>query len=290
METLNILPGYLCNLKCTHCLNDSGPHRQNSGLTEAEFLQISDDINEYSPKKIMFTGGEPSLYIDSINRILGFHPNINNCEVTITTNGRFAINIENALVVLKKIKKLNRLQMSFDLFHHNTSDKFNIEYLHTACNRLGIPMVLTMAISEPAQLILATKYTEYFGVNVIFQKVGKAGRAKRNGIDFKFFTFEPEVLKKKCPNNGAIAYIAGKGYSSCCSGLVFDNQIDGICHKSIQQHLKSKFRLNTQNMTMEDLANEKGVNTTIPLAPELSSVCALCEYIHLKGKPYGKDQ
>jgi MoaA/NifB/PqqE/SkfB family radical SAM enzyme len=281
MENLNILPGYLCNLKCTHCLNNSGPDRFGSELTPTEKNQIISDLKQFAPPKLTFTGGEPTLYIALINELIDAHPSISDCDVWITTNGKFALSFDLALATLKKFQKLDRVQMSLDIFHGNILNKHQVENLNRACESIRIPLVLTMAISNPLEIVIAKNYTDSLNIKINFQKVGAVGRARENGIEFKYETFEPEVLSKKCPNNGAVAYIAGKGYSSCCSSLVFDHDLAGATHKTLDQHLTSPFRQSVLNKTMEQLAFEKNLDLR-NLPSEFSSVCRMCEWINLE--------
>jgi MoaA/NifB/PqqE/SkfB family radical SAM enzyme len=282
METLNILPGYLCNLKCTHCLNNSGPDRVGSELSEAEKKQLFLDIKKYSPPSVSFTGGEPTLYVNLINEIINSHPNLSNCLISITTNGWFAKNTNDTLKMLKSFLKLDRVQMSLDIFHGNVLNEKQVSNLKSACDELHLPFVLTMAISDPMEIVKALKYVESVNVKVIFQKVDAVGRAKTGKISFKYTNFEPEVWNKKCPNSSAVAYIAGQGYSSCCSSLVFDQKLEGITHKTLAEHLSSPFRKAILGKNMSELASDRGLDVK-NLDPSLSSICRLCEWIHLGG-------
>ena len=262
-------------------MNNSGPDRIGSELTLEEKNQIILDLQKFAPPKLTFTGGEPTLYIDLVNELTESHPDLSNCQVWITTNGKFARSPELALGTLKKFHKLDLVQMSLDIFHGNIRNKSKVENLNRACEELHIPLVLTMAISNPMEIAIAKTYTDSLNIKINFQKVGAVGRARENGIEFKYEKFEPEVLSKKCPNNGSVAYIAGKGYSSCCSALVFDHDLAGATHKTLDQHLSSPFRRAILNMTMEQLALEKNLDLT-NLAPELSSICRMCEWINLE--------
>jgi hypothetical protein len=282
VDSLNILPGYLCNLKCTHCLNNSGPDRIQSELSSSEKSQIISDIKKHMPPSILFTGGEPTLYVNLINDIINSHPNLSNCIISITTNGWFAVSIENSLKILKSFLKIDRVQMSLDIFHGNVLNEKQITNLKFACDELGLPLTLTMAISDPLEIVKAMKYIELLKLKVIFQKVDAVGRAKINKIGFNYPSFEKEVLSKKCPNTSSVAYIAGQGYSSCCSSLVFDHKLEGIVHKTLDEHLSSPFRKSISEKNMSEIAKDKGVDLQ-NLDSSLSSICRICEWIHLGG-------
>ncbi len=68
-DIVNIVPGNFCNLRCTHCVNDSGPDRSDL-LSQSEIEKIAVELNTFRPSLILFTGGEPTLHIDPINELL----------------------------------------------------------------------------------------------------------------------------------------------------------------------------------------------------------------------------
>jgi MoaA/NifB/PqqE/SkfB family radical SAM enzyme len=47
-----------CNIRCTHCFNNSG-HKLNDELTHAERLEVIQDLRDCGVQEIRFTGGEP---------------------------------------------------------------------------------------------------------------------------------------------------------------------------------------------------------------------------------------
>ena len=52
----------LCNLRCVHCYNDSGPQRDAAGtLDHADFLRVLDDAAALGCRSVQFIGGEPTL-------------------------------------------------------------------------------------------------------------------------------------------------------------------------------------------------------------------------------------
>ena len=52
-----------CNLRCKHCLNDSGEIMPNQ-LNEEEFEKIINELSEAGIQEVRLTGGEPLLYKD----------------------------------------------------------------------------------------------------------------------------------------------------------------------------------------------------------------------------------
>lgn len=52
-----------CNLQCSHCYANSGPHEPEShGMQVADWLQLLNDAHALGCRKVQFIGGEPLLY------------------------------------------------------------------------------------------------------------------------------------------------------------------------------------------------------------------------------------
>lgn len=107
IETLHIMPGLLCNFSCNHCVNESGPS-QKIRMSEDEIKIVSDEIRVRNPKKIIFTGGEPTLHTEIINTLLRAHPALENTEIFITSNGWYSISDRLISDTLNKILKEDR--------------------------------------------------------------------------------------------------------------------------------------------------------------------------------------
>ncbi len=73
-----------CNLKCTHCLNDSGKPIDNE-LVHMRRLELLDEFIAFGAQEIRFTGGEPLMasgIFEYISKVRG-----NGLRATIGTNG-----------------------------------------------------------------------------------------------------------------------------------------------------------------------------------------------------------
>ncbi|OUS00190.1 hypothetical protein A9Q84_03125 [Halobacteriovorax marinus] len=277
MKELNIILGHKCNYSCTHCVNSSGPDLKSSRLSTLEVENIKSEIINNEPSLILFTGGEPTLYIDDMNTFINCHPSKENATFGITTNGWFGYSKTMTEKTLNKIEKLTFLQVSFDAFH-GTETKFeNISNIKKYCDDRDITFNISMAISEPMDLLLAQEIIRDLGVKVVFQKVSKVGRAKENNITYKYFSFEESVLDEKCPNIDSFTYIPGQGYSNCCGNLVYNNITDEICHKDFESFTNSNIYNTLKTKTFREILKEKNIDTK-KIPNECSSACNLCEY------------
>jgi molybdenum cofactor biosynthesis enzyme MoaA len=67
IEELAIEVGDRCNFKCDHC---GVGEIKNLTLSSGEIELLIHSIEQYKFKEILFVGGETTLYIREINRIL----------------------------------------------------------------------------------------------------------------------------------------------------------------------------------------------------------------------------
>lgn len=236
------------------------------------------EVKKHRPQRLQFTGGEPTFYINEINNIIKSHPDKNNFSVLITTNGWFSNTKKQITDILSKFVRITDLQLSFDKFHGSKLKLSNIRNLKDYCIESKIEFNLSMCITTPLELIEAKQIRNQLGIKIAFQKVNLSGRAKINNLSFCYPNFEKETLNKKCPGLGTMNYICGKGFSICCSNLIFNHDKKEIYHSSISEHLNSDFFIAHENNTLGELAQKKGINTS-QLSPSHSSPCNLCEHI-----------
>ncbi|MCT4642774.1 MAG: 4Fe-4S cluster-binding domain-containing protein [Bacteriovoracaceae bacterium] len=278
-ESIHVMPGLLCNFICTHCVNDSGP-KQTLKVTEKELEAITHDVAKYAPKSLQFTGGESTFYADEINRIVASHPDIENCSVTLTSNGWYGKSLELTAKTLSQFTVIDEILLSFDVFHGNEA---KIEYINNVKSYAeinGIKLVISFCISNPTDLLKAKMILKDVDLPIIYQKVDSVGRAKSNDIGYRYPTFEKEVLEKTCPNIECISYIPQKGFSICCGNIIFnDDEGHSVAHKSVENHLESSFYKRLKEKTFSEILKEENIDPkTLPA--HLSSACGLCEYIH----------
>lgn len=278
INLINIVPGFWCNLTCDHCVNDSGPTKKKSGLRFDEVENLIHQLNELKPINIVFTGGEPLLYLESIKAIL---ERLNyEFETSITTNGFFARNAEETSLNLDQIKNLKSVQLSFDLFHRDKLTSVKPIHLKNYCNTKHINFNISVSISNPLDLVFAAEVEEKFQVPVIFQKVEASGRGKTKKTEFTYPIFDNSVLDSVCPNNSTVSFIPNKGFTPCCSNLVFNQNDLNVSWATITEMKNDPFYKELVKVSLRDRAIKKGINI-LELPPEMSSACRLCEHISM---------
>ena len=247
-----------------------------------EKLAIVSAINSYSPRTILFVGGETTLYIKTINEILSGVRAPLRSRIKITTNGHFAKTVGAAVSVLKSFKKLDKVQLSYDRFHAEFLPFEGVRNLYHACKSLGIEFCVLNTISSPLELVGIPKFGQIGKFKVLVNKVLRVGEAARNGIEYLYPSFDRGVLKRRCPGLGSLAYICGRGFSVCCSSLSFETNLP-VAHGSISQHKRSRFYRLISGLTLGQLLKKTG-RPSKGLTPQFSAECNLCMHIFGGGK------
>ena len=275
LKELGVNLGYKCNFRCDHCSVLEDPRIK---LFPAETNLLAKTLRRYHFKSLLFVGGEPTLYINIANNILLKAGDLSKISVKITTNGHFAGSREKAIKTLATFIKLDAVQLSYDKFHAKYLPFGNIKNLFDACKVLGKEFNVIAAIEDPMEVLLADKLKKAGSFDIAVQKVLPVGRARLNGIRHPFPSLDKKVLRKSCPNRYKIMYFCGRGFSSCCSSLVFNSKDYPVIHPSVESHLKSWFYRTAVLSTFGRFARELGVNAA-DLKPEHSMPCNLCEYL-----------
>jgi len=274
-KTMSITLGYRCTMSCNHCLNHSGPSRQEC-LDETEILKLRADIIQNRPGEIILIGGEPTLYIKIIIRILKNLPY--NPFVTVTTNGYFATKRLNTEKILNQIPYLRKIQLSFDRFHSSDIGGKIPFHLNEYSKEKRIDFTIIVCTNDfKKDLLFFKKISLLFPGKVIYQEVDGSGRAKETDSEYQYPEFEPTVLEKKCPNNKTINYFPGKGYSVCCANVVFNLDSPNIFEQNIKDLKTNAFRENVTKYSIKQRLDRLGCS--IPKIPRLSSVCNFCELL-----------
>jgi organic radical activating enzyme len=277
-DTFNLVPGLTCNLTCPHCVNESGPTARGS-LAKDERDKIVAALNRIQPKTMLLTGGEPTVYLESINEILGkltFRP-----RVILTTNGTYALTLEQARAKLDQMPILDGIQLSFDPHHESTLDSPLPAVLKQYCEQRGLEFVVIVSMSRVMDLTFAAQVEEKYQAPVIIQKIEGSGRARKTGVEFQYEVFDPAVLNERCPNSSAPSYIQGKGFTVCCSNVVYNLPGDQYAEKEFGDLERSAFHREVTGLTFGERMKKQGLRVE-ELEPRHSSPCNLCEHLVLR--------
>ncbi|HOJ85645.1 MAG TPA: radical SAM protein [Elusimicrobiales bacterium] len=271
INKITILVGNKCNYKCSHCLFSS-----NVKDYVDDFSTLISEINLRDVNKLLFVGGEPTLYIKEINKILSKIKNLGKKEIIITTNGWFASDISKTEKTLKSFIKLNSVQMSYDRFHMEFSTLKKLKTLYNACLNLKKDFSVILSISNIKDLIILKKLNDIGSFRVGIQKVYRMGSAFKNQIYFKE-TLNKNFILRKCPliKNNEIIYIRGKGFSFCCSNLFFSRE-SLVVYKNINFLMRSELFNILKKYNFREMANKYKINIKYN---NVNNECDICEEI-----------
>lgn len=244
-------------------------------------------IRKFDIRSLHFLGGEPTLYIAQTNSMLEELSPLARYTIRITTNGHFATNKTAAVSVLSSYLRLNAVELSYDRFHEQFLPFRNVRNLQTACASLGVKFGVVAAIQSPLDLIWLDKLRSLGNFPVGIQKVLPIGSAEKNGVAYQHPVFDRSVLRKFCPNRRVLTYMPRKGFSVCCSSLVYGKYGAVAAHPDLQTYLGSKFYRLITGTNFKDIISRSGLRD-ISFSPQDSSPCVLCEKIFRKMGPEGR--
>lgn len=193
MEGLTIYLGSRCNLNCAYCHREAS--ESESGISDnlLEYVRGRDDI------RIKFMGGEPTLYMKEIEKIVAAAPK---AKYAVSTNG---VGLKQYLPFFRKHQFL--ICISYD----------------GAVNDLRGYDPFTKLIDYPW---LAVSCTLYHG-NTDFQRIIKSFAAKERIIGRRL-SFFPHIVHHTGPHNAAYALTATdyndilQQYKECVGSFIAD--------------------------------------------------------------------
>lgn len=274
MKELAVILGFRCNFKCAHCMV-SGKNTDHLAPSEKDTVIAA--AKKWGTRRILFIGGEPTLYIKDMNDIVSGLEG-SKINYRMTTNGHFATSKENAVKVLSSIKGLCGLNLSYDKLHQKFLPEGNVANLFAACRELKKNFAVIMSIMSPLDLLMVKKLRAIGKFTILPQKLLPLGSAKANDIGYKYPSFDEGALRKKCPNQRGFTYMCGRGFTTCCSAMTLHARPGRVVHDTPEEHLKSEFHRLVSGFTFGEIA-EKFKLSGLKFSPEHSAPCVMCEYL-----------
>ena len=220
---LQIFLGYKCNMTCRHCLNDSGPGSKKPSLSQIEEQNLITQILVNQKIKVVnFSGGEPMLYLPTIERIVNLVraalPRNRQVKFCMTSNGALTTRFKNELANLN----LDCFLISYDQYHREflppEEIAIQINTLASFCKEIEINAV----IEQTSELNIITELALTSGIKVNLSSPVVSGRQTSEPSEHFVTTFN----QLSCPNIentfDKINYYPSQGYSICCGPLVFN--------------------------------------------------------------------
>lgn len=173
-----------CNLRCKHCLNESGVAHSNE-LSTQNWCNIIDGLAKDTVLDIKLTGGEPTLKKDWVR--IAKKVKENNMFLTMNTNGQYSNRTIEQIISLNP----DEISVSIDgitankyIRGLNTDNSFNtVKKLHDAGIRVVINTVITtqLNMNEVEELL---EFSQNYADDISFFPARPLGRA----------TYHPELI------------------------------------------------------------------------------------------------
>ena len=222
VKELGIALGFKCGAGCGHCVTSSGLHRSDD-LSDEEIRLLGHMLNDGHFPLVVFTGGEPLLYVEKINLLQSICPDIlRSVHFSIITSGSVAASVCEWEKLLSSIRKIDELVLSYDEFHEKFIPKENIQNLIKACRNLNIAVRGTTVIATP----FSYRFVEIFEVNKIPFNVTvlkHCGRAKNiEGLPCP--TSHETASGHECTGFNTILYVPQRGFTWCVGNLAWNSK------------------------------------------------------------------
>ena len=282
-----------CNLSCRHCCNESGPNGNDKLAEEAAADKIR-EAAELGIRKIVFTGGEPSLYMDEIVRLLAV---ATSCGLAsqVVTNGLWredVASIESQVETLK-ISRVGRIGLSLDAFHHQPESLDKIERICRSARRsnieVGIQEVNRNQHDKKSKEVFISRIMR-LGTMANFSGIYPFGRAAKACRQTDFADVLPVWSASHCTTLGQITYTPDGRLIPCCGLSYYDimkSKDDNACFiiGTIGEKLSDTLQRSHDNIFLSVLgtagpygfvllAREFGHRLVLP--DTLSSICEIC--------------
>jgi hypothetical protein len=275
VNPLAVTVGTKCNIRCRHCLVDKDLGAD--AISKDEIQLVVSEINKYSPDTILLTGGEPTLFIEEIQQIISGIDSSLSPKLKLITNAHFAETTAAAVKVLRSIKGLAGVIVSYDKFHAEFVTGQNIINLLDACDALKIGAGIACAIEAPMDLTFLNSIKRP-GLAISVQQILPLGHAKEHSLEYRYPFFDPGVLGKKCPNLGGMVYNCGSGFTVCCGPLASSPSKSRYIHGTIAEHFQSEFYSIVSERTFGEMAELSGIKVS-QFLPAHSSPCQICSLL-----------
>ncbi|HLE12155.1 MAG: hypothetical protein A2504_12105 [Bdellovibrionales bacterium RIFOXYD12_FULL_39_22] len=276
-----IMLGFACNAHCEHCTTSSGPGNK-THLTDFEKSKIASFFNENAKQihKVVFSGGEPFLYIDDINQILTSFTSISSdFQVEVITNAIFASSAEKCAKEFSRLKMVNSVIISYDEFHSPFCSQQNILTLVKYCKENNINVCASVTKGS----YKAIEYVKLFSdLNVESQVTDFKYTGRGALLTKKYFNdaIQPnsDILDSKCPLINTVNYFPGKGFSFCCGHLMFNMEynspIKRFAFDSYADMISSHLYQELKNHNFSEILAKIKCPTTY------TSVCDICQHFY----------
>lgn len=277
--SLSIMMTSKCNFSCGHCIASCSTKDNYFRITDQSINEITNYINQHdSISHISFTGGEPTLCLEEIQKIQ--NKITRDVFYSITTNGCFAIENPSLLDAIK----LQEIIFSYDKYHAKFISAEDIVSVINYYLKKSITSKINFTYESPEDFCLLDNFQE-IGVKIISSPVIMAGKRKQEKMSIK----RPKInVFELCPNMKSasndrerIFYFPNKGLTPCCGSLLFDELLpeEIVFSRLNEDYRNNKLRHLLLNQELLLYLNKSEFLNKFTNNFNFSTTCELCELI-----------
>lgn len=229
VDTLAISYTDKCNAACRHCCVCSGP-KKNNKLDASLVISRLKQFSENGFKKILFTGGEPSLFIDEIAKIVK-NSRKYGYRSGIFTNGSWAVTEKSAEVFSKKLSSMGMSSavLSTSRYHREYVPFNTIMNAAKALKKQGLNVIVSSLYSnrsDPGEVYVDWKLANE-RIDTKQLLLCPDGRGSSLPETAGNFTIKAEdaVHKGSCDLMGQLYISHDGGIRLCCSIDAMPNRV-----------------------------------------------------------------
>lgn len=282
-KKINVFYTNMCNLHCKHCYVRS-LIKNNMKMKSEILYKIIDMAVKWNVNEINITGGEPTLFIDELEKPLKY---ASSKGITLSIYSNLYWANSNAELYIEKLKSfgVKILQISTDSYHQEYINLDAIVKCIDIAQKNGIRVIVTIcSTSKIKEAYTIYKISKVLNKeNIKFQYTANFGSAKDNKIssmlDYK--TFE----NVKCNKLGEILIRFDNKVFACCGPPITFNENNELYlgDMDISDSDEFLYKINNNELILK-LLKEGPCNTLKLIKPlhlktKYSSLCEFCNDI-----------
>ena len=291
-----------CNLHCPHCFVNREPHNL-SAEDAIRFLESAHESQKSSIEKVGFSGGEPFLRTDFLEKVIKSSIKYDFMFDRIMTNGDWWKNEADLRETLQKVYDAGydgKIGLSYDNFHAQSEERITT-FIQTAWEIFGndaieIQSVKGESLSEKLKSLATTLNLSYK------ENLSKSGRGIASLSDGEHFlpayiqtesfqSTDPRAFKDKswfkddfCESMGQILFVHATGDIAPCCGFANENSalFIGKITDSFDEVLQK-----TAKSEMIKICYQEGLSSQIKILEKCGKlpqgktmdICTFCDWV-----------
>ena len=184
---VSLLYTNICNINCKHCfISKALPQKRMEKMLFTKIIkEICKEKNRI--KSVSISGGEPMLFLDEIVNLIKANKFEQELSFSISSNASWATTMVESNRICSELSSINvnRLEISYDLFHAEFVDIINVFNAVKAAQKLGITIYIVFSVANGFDYL--PLYVELCKIidkkKIILQHVANYGNAKQYGLD-----------------------------------------------------------------------------------------------------------